>query len=480
MTGPGPRRPGLAVAFACLLACAENPVTGERELALISEGQEVAMGAEAAQQVGTQLGYLQNDELQSYVANIGLALARDSERPDLPWEFRVVDDPTPNAFALPGGYIFVTRGLLNLMRSEAELAAVLGHEIGHVTARHSVNQLSRAQLAQLGLGIGMVVVPELQSFGGLADLGLSLLFLRYGRDDERQADELGFKYMLAGGYDVREMDDVFQALLAAGEMAERSPLPSWFASHPSEPERIEAAQARVAALGELPPTLESREREFFAQIDGIPYGSDPRDGYFEGGMFYHPELAFQFAVPESWQAQNLPTAVSAVSPEQDSALQLTLTPGSPVEAAQRFLSQSGLQALASERTRINGYEAVVSRFAARTQGGMVQGLVAHIAGGEASFQLVTYATEARYASNDRLFREIVGSFAPVTDAAVLDVQAQRIEVVFLDRDMSLADFAERYPSTVPLEELAVINQVDDAARPLPSGRGMKRVVDGRG
>src|SRR5690606_2048194 len=132
-----------------------------------------------------------------------------------------------------------TRGLASLLTSEAQLAAVLGHEIGHVTARHSVAQMSRAQLAQLGLGLGVILSPEIAQVGDLLGSGLQLLFLKYGRDDERQSDELGFRYMLETGYDVEQMDDVFRALLAASEQAGASPLPSWLSSHPTEAERIQ-------------------------------------------------------------------------------------------------------------------------------------------------------------------------------------------------------------------------------------------------
>src|SRR5690606_26348731 len=195
-------------------ACSVNPATGERQLSLISEQQEIAIGGEAAGQVAQQIGLVEHEALQRYVEDVGRRLAAVSERPDLPWQFRVVDDPTPNAFALPGGYIFVTRGLATLLTTEAQLAAVLGHEIGHVTARHSVAQMSRAQLAQLGLGLGMVLSPDIAQLGDLLGSGLQLLFLKYGRDDERQSDELGFRYMLETGYDVEQVDDVFRALLA--------------------------------------------------------------------------------------------------------------------------------------------------------------------------------------------------------------------------------------------------------------------------
>src|SRR5262245_4785046 len=214
------------VAAICLIAgCATNPVTGKRELALVSEAQELQIGQQAAEQTRSEIGLVKDDALQAYVHAVGAKLAAGSERPQLPWSFQVVDDPTPNAFALPGGFIFVTRGLMGYMGSEAQLASVLGHEIGHVTARHSVQQMSQAQIAQLGLGVGMIFVPELQQFGDWLGSGLQLLFLKHGRDAERQADELGFRYALEKRYDVREMADVFETLQQLSQQGSRSPLP---------------------------------------------------------------------------------------------------------------------------------------------------------------------------------------------------------------------------------------------------------------
>src|SRR5690606_31426303 len=198
--------------------CATNPVTGRTELALISESQEIAMGQEAAAQVEASIGVVDDADLNAYVQRVGESLARISERPNLPWRFRVVDDPTPNAFALPGGFIYITRCMLSLIENEAELAGLLGHEIGHVTARHSVQMISRQQLAQIGLIAGMVLVPEIARFGDLAGSGLQLLFLSYSRDAERQADDLGFRYSLERNYDVREMPDIFASLGRASEL----------------------------------------------------------------------------------------------------------------------------------------------------------------------------------------------------------------------------------------------------------------------
>ena len=180
-----------AACLACfsVSGCARNPVTGSYELMLVSESQEIAMGQEYDPQVVAQFGLYDDPEMQALVSSIGSRIAAASERPNLPWTFRVVDDPLINAFAVPGGFVYVTRGILAHFESEAQLAAVLGHEIGHVTARHSASQISRQQIAQVGLGLGVVLAPQLADFAGLASAGLSVLFLKFSRDNERQADD---------------------------------------------------------------------------------------------------------------------------------------------------------------------------------------------------------------------------------------------------------------------------------------------------
>ncbi|MEP6574617.1 MAG: M48 family metalloprotease, partial [Gemmatimonadota bacterium] len=194
-----------ALALGLLATCARNPVTGNNELSLVSESQEIEMGKQATVGVQQTIGYYNDPALQAYVSALGKTLAAKTERPNLPWEFHVVDDPAVNAFAIPGGFIFVTRGLMSAVTNEAELATVIGHETGHVAARHSVEDISKQQIAQLGLGIGSILSPTVAKYGAAASQGLGLLFLKFSRDHEAQADELGFKYALADGYDVRQM-----------------------------------------------------------------------------------------------------------------------------------------------------------------------------------------------------------------------------------------------------------------------------------
>jgi predicted Zn-dependent protease len=460
-----------------LSACATNPVTGKPQLVLVSEAQEIQMGQEAAKEVESTIGFVKDPALQAYVSRVGLELAARSQRPGLPWSFHVVEDPTPNAFALPGGPIFVTRGLMGLMNSEAELATVLGHEIGHVNARHSVTQISRGQLAQIGLVLGQILVPQTQALGGLASNGVQLLFLKYSRDAERQADDLGFQYALADRYDVREMAKVFKALELSSKQEGQSKLPNWMATHPGEEERIVAVQQRLAALTTPLTGARVGAPEYLNGINKLVYGENPRNGYFRGSTFYHPDLQFRIDFPQGWQTQNMTEAVMAGSPQQDAVIQLTLAgAGGAQAAAQQFLGQQGIQQLQTSRQTVQGLPAVVSYFQAQTQQGNIQGVVEFIEHAGQTYQLLGYAPAQSFSARGSLIQQTLASFRRLTDPQALAVQPNRIEIVRIPQSMSLTEFNRRYPSVIPIEELTVINQLDSPATPIPSGTMVKRVV----
>lgn len=460
------------------VACATNPATGRRQLSLISEAQEIQMGREAAAGIQQTLGLVDEASLQGYVQQIGRREAAKSERPNLPWEFQVVDDPSVNAFALPGGFIYVTRGMMNLMTSEAELASVLGHEIGHVTARHSVNQLSKQQLAQVGLGLGGLLVPEVQSFGSLLGAGLDLLFLKYTRDDEREADELGFEYMRAQGYDVSKFADVFSALDRLEGLADeqQSALPAWLMTHPAPAERVAAAEARAAAA-EQPPNARVGRDEYLQHVDGLVYGENPRQGFFRDGVFYHPELRFRITFPPQWQTSNLTRAVVAVEPQRRAVVELTVAGDQQPDAALvRFFAQPAVAQGRTSRERINGQQATVAEFQARTEQGVVEGMIGYLAHRGQTYQLIGYAPAAVYPDYATAVARTVQSFAPVTDQAILSVQPERIDIVRLDRALTVEEFARQFGSAVSGERLAVLNGVPDAQARFPAGFSVKRVV----
>ena len=461
-----------------LAACSVNPATGKRQLILIGEGREIRMGREADQQITASLGMYDDPALQAYITQLGNRLAARSERPGLPWSFKVVDDPIVNAFALPGGFIYITRGIMVHFTSEAQLASVVGHEIGHVTGRHSVEQLSRAQLAQVGLAAGTLFGPqELQGLLGVASAGLGLLFLKYGRDDERQADDLGLRYMDRAGYDPREMPGVFTMLgrvsAAAGGGGR---VPEWLSTHPNPENREERIERGIAALGKDFSEREVGRDSYLDRLDGMVFGPDPRDGFFDGALFMHPRLRFRLTFPKRWQTQNQRQAVVGVNDSQDAIIQLSLaSPSTPDAAARAFLSQDGMAGSTPRRTTINGLPAVTTDFQATTQRATLVGSAAFVAHDGNVFQLLGYGTSSAWRSARDEVQRTLGSFGELRDPEALGVEPLRVDIVTLQSAMTLQQFAERYPSEISIEQLALINQREVGAT-IGAGTRLKRVV----
>ena len=472
---------GLLALVVGLSACATNPATGQRQLALISESEEIRMGQETDEQVVAQMGIYGDEELQQYVNDIGQRLAAASERPELPWTFRVVDDPVVNAFALPGGYIYVTRGILAHMSSEAELATVLGHEIGHVTARHSVSQMSKQQLLGIGLVAGMVASPEAARYADLLQTGLGLLTLKFSRDDERQADELGLRYMLRGNYDPREMPKVFAMLgRVSAAASEGGRVPGWLATHPDPGSREELARTALSSVDLSADAVVGRDR-FMGVIDGMAYGINPREGFFRESRFLHPDLAFEFTFPAGWQKANQKQRVAAMNPDENVLLQLTLAEQeSPSSALAEFLRQEGINTGQRWSEQLNGLPAEGAAFSAelQSQGGTsrrILGRVGFVAYDGNVYQLLAYGLESPFRAADGEVVTWMRSFKKLTDRRALAAQPHRIDIVNLRSDSTIAGVQSSAPSSVDEEELALINGVA-TTETMPAGFAFKRVV----
>lgn len=454
--------------------CSVNPATGQNQLSLISEQEEIRIGRQEAQKVAQSMPLYPDEEVQSYIQEVGSRLAATSERPGLDWQFKVVDDPTVNAFALPGGYIFVTRGILTHFNSEAEMASVMGHEIGHVTARHSVEQMSRSQLAGIGLAVAMVASPEFRPFGDLAGQGLGLMFLKFGRDDERQSDDLGLRYMLKAGYDPSEMPQVFEMLDRKSDAAGSS-VPAWTSTHPDPGNRASRIHHQIAKLPGDQRQGQVGEATYLERIDGMPFGDNPREGYTIDNVFYHPDLAFRMDFPSGWRVANLPRSVGGMSPQQDALVVLTLSQQESTQAAaQEFFKETGAERGRSWRSGFHHFRTQASSSGQQSYRGIV-GFVEH---GGGVYQLLGYTRSENWSRNEQTVQRSMGSFRRLTDRRYLDVDERRLEIVELTRSMNLAEFAQRYPSTVDLQTLAIINGIagDEVLDP---GRRLKRVVGGR-
>jgi predicted Zn-dependent protease len=434
-------RLSLGLAVACL-ACAVNPATGKRQLTLVGEGQEIALGYGTDTSVVASMGLYQDPALQEYVGSLGTRLAATSERPNLPWTFRLVDDPIVNAFAVPGGFVYITRGILAHLNSEAQLVSVLGHEIGHVTGRHSVEQISRQQLAQVGLGLGMIFSPEVRAAGDLATAGLGVLFLKFGRDDESEADRLGLRYLLRAGYDPRPMPDVFTMLgRVGGKAGDR--VPSWLSTHPDPENRRENLIQQIAALSQNFDGRPVGRESFLTRIDGMVFGPNPREGFFRESLFLHPDLAFQIAFPPGWKTANQRQAVIAMSSQQDAMIQVSVESHGTMEAAASAFFDGRSMPGPPRRTTVHGIPAVIGEFVAQSEQTPVAGIAVFAEHAGRVFRLLGYGVVPTWRERGALVDRSFSTFARVTDSAVLGIQPQRVEIVKLTASMTVAEFSAR-------------------------------------
>lgn len=374
----------LLVSTAAMAGCSTNPATGERQFdALMPREAEASIGAEQHQKIIAQYGGVySNAALQAYVNEVGQKVARNTERPEVRYTFTLLDSPVVNAFALPGGYVYVTRGLLAVANDEAELAGVLGHEIGHVTARHQASRYSQSLLTTLGAAAIGAAVGDANVTRALG-VGNNLYISSYSRDQESQADQLGIRYLNRAGYDPLAVSDFlgamgrFQATESRIE-GEQDKGFSYFSSHPQTADRV--ARTRAEAQAYRGPGGDRGRDRYLSALSGMIYGDSPEQGFERDGDFVHPKMGFAFHIPQGSKLVNQPDKVTAVG--KDSVVMLDMARNSrgldPVGyIAEEWLA--GKQGGRPEAITVNGLSAATDQFAGTLNGKPVQIRVVAIA-----------------------------------------------------------------------------------------------------
>jgi len=448
------------------------PATGDRRYLGFTWQQETEIGKQASKEVTALFGVYRDPKVARYVIEVGNRVLETSHlrRPGIdeqirktPVTFGVLDSPVINAMALPGGYIYVTRGMLAHLNNEDQLATVLAHEIGHVAARHAARQAWQQQIGQglllggalLGQGLGLPA-QDILNLGGMAT---QLIFLRYSREDELEADKLGAEYSSAAGYDPREAIGLFQTLNRIQEK-EGQGMPSFLATHPNPGDRIQRIRELTGPPRDKRPLADSR---YLNTIESLVLGEDPRQGFVEGNVFYHPDLRFRFPVPRGFKVINQPTQVMMVESQNRAVLGFTSSADkSPESAAARFLNQPGLRVIERGPMRSDGFPAFVVVADAQKQNGQVVRVMAYFIEYRGSvYHFVGYTAPQAFVVFRSLFLQSMQGFGEVRDSRILNREPVRLDLQSVSRPAPFRDLIPRsLPAPFTPEDVAILNQVE--------------------
>lgn len=430
----------------------------------MSEAQEIQMGQESDPQIIAQYGLYEDSSLQNFVSVKGKEMAAISHRPNITYYFRVIDSEILNAFAVPGGYVYVTRGIMAHFNSEADFAGVLGHEIGHVAARHSVAQQRNQILGQVGILAGVIINPELGKFANVASQGLGLMFLKFGRDDEREADRLGVEYSTKVNYDAHQMAAFFTTLQRQGQQSGSSELPEFLSTHPDPGDRnVTVNQLATEWQQKLNVTNPQVNRNsYLKRIEGIIYGEDPRQGFRENNVFYHPVLKFQFSTPTDWLYQNTPQSVQLAQKDGKALLIFTLGQGKTLqEAANAAVQQYKLQVVESQTTTVNGLPAmyvVADQVNQEQPASSVRTLNYFIQFQGSIYHFIGVTGVNDFSSYLNTFNNAIQSFRQLTDASKLNRKPERVRLKTIAANTTLSQaFKDFNIPQARFEEMAILN-----------------------
>jgi predicted Zn-dependent protease len=320
----------------------------------------------------------------------------------------------------------------------------------------------------------MIASEDLRDYAGLATQGLQLMFLKFSRDDERQADDLGLRYLVRADYDPHEMPPVFRTLERVSQAHGGGRIPVWASTHPDPGRRAERIAQDIQGLPAEARQGKILREEYLQRLEGLVFGSDPRQGYTVGSAYYHPELEFRLQFPDGWEIVNQRQAVFALSPSRDAVLVLTLAAeDSPEAESESFFRQQGIERGRQWRPGFHYFATVPTS----EQPQRLVGLAGFFSHRDTTYRLLGYTTEEEWREHETELERSAASFSPVSDRRYLDVQPRRLELLRLPETMSFDSFARRYPSTVDETSLAILNGVS-GDHPLEAGKLYKRVVGG--
>lgn len=463
-----------------------SPVSGRSRAYGYSWAQEREIGAQADQQVVAQFGVYEDPQLNAYFQQVAQRVLAESHmrRPDTdpefrntPFTFRILDSDVVNAMALPGGYVYITRGLLTHLDNEAQLAMVLGHEIAHVAARHASQQAFSAQLGQLGVLGGAILGQALGLPGGsILDLGgtaFQLLFLKHGRDAEREADHLGAEYNALNRYEIAPAAAFFHSLKRIGEKSGQA-IPNWLSTHPDPGEREQTMIELDAKWeAELDLTIVNQD-EFLNALNGIIVGKNPRQGFTENGRFYHPDLRFQFGIPNGWQVINQASQVAVIEPNQRAVVLFQFAKGNSAQAAaSQFAQTQGVTVTQSGATTVNGKRAYMVEAQLQAEQGTFGSLSYFIEHNGQVYHMLGYTPAETYGQYANAFASAMQSFADLRDSRILNMQPMRLRVQAASQTAPFRNFVTReLPPEWTAEDLAIMNQVQ-LNQNIPAGTKLK-------
>ncbi len=463
----------IMVSVMMLVQCAVNPVTGKKEFMLLSESAEIGLGKEVDRGIRQEYGIYNDPGLNAYVAAVGQKLAPHTHRSHLQYHFAILDTPVQNAFAAPGGYIYITRGLLAMMNNEAELAAVLGHELGHVNARHSARAFSRNILLTIGLAVASELNEDIKKVAPFVAVASQLLFLKFSRSDEYQADSLGVEYSRKGRYAPGAMVSFFTSIQRLSVMKGSGHLPNFLSTHPLTPRRIERVREMLLPADAK---LTVDRNPYLRRVNGLIYGTDPRQGYVEGGHFFHPGLRFYFRIPANWQVQNTPMRVT-MAPKGGQAAIIFSARGSSQNldnySREALKEINNLKVVSNRFTSVNAFNAYETVFnvpgnSSDQADNTIAGWLTCIRKGGTIFSFLSIASQANTSTYRNAINQTINSFRNLRSARHLKRQPTKVHLKSVQQKQTLKTFLlkHRIPQN-SWQEIALINllQIDDVLQP---------------